>query len=326
MDKQQIISFITTQLEQGKISSDELVAIAHGARHPGSDSISAANPSKNISASWNMINTLYGIGTIIGIIGVSILVGQHWTEIGFAGRIGVTLGISLISYIIAVFLSRSPQQMLSQTLFIISAVLAPLGVYVLLTKLDLTFSSLNQAAAALALFVIFAVAQYIARTNVLVVLLTAFGTWAYYSLLVYAFSFTFYQGDLFKWATIILGFAYILIAFGYGRKTVTTAAVNVLYGFGTLAILGAGISLGGIWDFVYILFIFAAFYGSVYVKSQSMLILGALFLMAHVLKLTYRFFLGSLGWPIALIISGFCIIVIGYLTLRVNQRYLGKRT
>ena len=328
MEKQQIISFIKAQLEQGRISSEELAALAHGfvmtPDPSGKNNAGHIHTPTSVTASVNMINTLYAIGTIIGIVGVSILISQHWAEIGFGGRIGVTLGISFISYLLAILICKSRQVMLSQTLFIIAVVLAPLGTYVLLEKMDMTFSSLSQMLTALSLFVIFAVAQYIARTNILVLILTALGTWAYYTMLTYIFSFSFYDGDLMKWATIVLGFTYVFIALGYSRRTVTTAAVNVLYALGTLAVLAAGISLGGVWDFIYIAFIFAAFYGSVYVRSQAMLIIAAGFLIGHVLKLTYRFFMASLGWPVALIISGVVILLVGYLTVQVGQRYLKK--
>jgi hypothetical protein len=327
MDKIQIISFIKAQLEQGRVTREEVIALANGAniQQPTEINGNVAVVDSRVSSSWNMVNTLYSMGAVIGIVGISILLGQHWTEIGFVGRIGVTLGIALLAYILGLLLNNSGQIMLSQTFFIISAALAPISTYVLLQRFDIVFNNLNQTYAALALIVIFGVAQYIARSNVLVLLLTGFGTWAYYSFILYMFGiFSIYDGDLLKWGTVVLGLAYILIGYGYSRKTVATPPVHILYGLGTLAALGAGISLGGNWDFVYILFIFAAFYGSIYVKSQSMLIFGALFLIGYVLKLTYRFFLDSLGWPVALIISGACIIVVGFLAFHLSRQYLKK--
>lgn len=329
MDKQQIISFIKAQLDTGKISPGELTALARGASAEEVATGAAGAASKE--SSWSLNNILYIIGAIIGLVGISILVAQHWVEIGFVGRIGVTLGISFLAYIGGILLCKSPQQMIAQIMFVISGVLAPVGVFVLFKKLDISFLPLHQGVIALALFIIFAFAQYIARSTVLVLLLTAFATWLYYSLVLYVFSLTLYHGDFTKWASVVLGFSYILTAFGIWhdkeRRAVDghSTPAGILYGLGTLAVLGGGISIGGVWDFIFILFIFAAFYGGVYMKSRSMLFFGAVFLMAHVMKLTFRFFLNSLGWPVALIISGALIIAVGYLTFQLNQRYLSKK-
>ncbi len=137
---------------------------------------------------------------------------------------------------------------------------------------------------------------------------------------------------------MFLGVAYILIGYGYKKLAAHKAQIsdgtedeeqissisNVLYGFGTLAILGAAISLGGIWDFILILLIFGAFYGSVLLKARMMLGLGALFLIAHVINLTSKYFLDSLGWPVALIFCGIAIIAIGYGTVRLNKKYFSQ--
>ena len=98
--------------------------------------------------------------------------------------------------------------------------------------------------------------------------------------------------------------------------------VPFIYGFGTLAILGAGIFIGGVFDLILIALIFAVFYGSVYLKSRSMLIFGAIFLMAHIIKLTSKYFVGSVGWPVALIIVGFLVIGVGYMTFYLNKRFM----
>ncbi len=92
-------------------------------------------------------------------------------------------------------------------------------------------------------------------------------------------------------------------------------------GFGALSLLGFGITIGGFFDIFYILILFAGFYGSIYLKSRAMLLFSSLFLMAHMIKLTSRFFVDSLGWPISLIIIGFLIIGVGYGSYQVKKKY-----
>jgi hypothetical protein len=333
MDKQQIIAFIEEQLTAGKLSREDLLLVANNGIPPIIDASPISNviqlPNKEES-SRNLISTFYGIGAIIALVGVIILVGQNWTEIGFIGRILVTLGISLVTYIGAFLLNRSSQRVISQVMFTISCALAPLGTYVLLHEANIDFGWPYQFYTACILFVIFGFALWASKRNILVIITVGFATWAYYSLISKIFELD-YSGDLIKWATMLLGLSYILLAHGY--QSISTAidiadekekkAVrNALYGLGTLGVLGAGIFIGGFFDIIFIALIFAAFYGSVYLKSRSMLIFGALFLMAHIIKLTSKYFVDSIGWPVALIVVGFLVIGVGYLTFSLNKKYI----
>jgi hypothetical protein len=336
MDKNQIISFIEEQVAAGRISREELAAIAgtnfaiDQATQQTAQSASSSIPGRKTS-SWGIINTMYLIGALIVIIGIAILLGQHWDEIGMLGRILSTMGIAVVTYFAGIALRRPNQSFLSQTMFLISAVLAPFSMYVVLHEAGIVFNAFNQTISALILLVVFSVAYFIRRQHILVIVMVGLASWAYYAFLDNILSPVGYDFNWVKWATIFLGTSYILIATGYqtaiarkgmplgeGERSVS----DILYGLGTFAVLLAGISLGGIWDFVFILVIFAAFYLSVYVKSRAMLLFAALFLMVHAVRLTSKYFVGSVGWPVSLIVCGFLVIAIGYLTYHLNRRYL----
>jgi hypothetical protein len=338
MDKQQIVSFIETQLATGKISREDLLLLADNTIPSSFNTAPVFNtgvvetPHKDES-SKNIINTFYGIGAIIAIGGVAVLVGQNWIEIGFTGRTLVTLGISLLTYISAFFLIKPSQRVISQVMFTISCALAPLGVYVLLNEANISFAWPNTFYTALALCVLYGYALWASKKNILVLITIGFASWAYYSLVSKIFTLD-YNSDIFKWAGMLLGFSYVLIAYGY--QSISTAidasdekekrvVRNVLFGLGTLGVLGSGIFIGGFFDLIFIAFIFAAFYGSVYLRSQSMLTFGALFLIAHIVKLTSKYFVGSVGWPVALIIVGFLIIGVGYMTYNLNKKYISVK-
>ncbi len=326
MDKQQLLSFIEEQINQGKITKDDLAQITKESRSETEHN--SPTPTKEES-SKKIIITFYVIGAIIAIAGVTILVGQHWNEIGFIGRVLVSLGISLVAYISAMILNKPHQRIASQVLFMISAVLAPLGAYVLLDHANIDITLSVQVATSLVLSIIFATALFVSKKNVLTLITVGFATWLYYATLMYMFNFSYYNADFLKWASMLLGASYILIAYGYGSITKALekndlrekrAVANMLYGVGTLAILAAGISVGGIFDLVFIAFIFAAFYGSVYLKSRGMLNLAALFLIMHIIKLTSKYFVGSIGWSLALIVVGFLMIGVGYMTYGLNRK------
>jgi hypothetical protein len=100
---------------------------------------------------------------------------------------------------------------------------------------------------------------------------------------------------------------------------------NIIYNLGMLGILGSAISIGGMFDVLFIACIFAAFYGSVFIKSKLMLVSGAGFLIAYIIKITGKYFVDSIGWPVALIGIGFMIIGIGYGTYAIGKKYISRK-
>ena len=320
MEKEQIISLIQTQLQIGAISKEDLLALAAGTGI-GEDGMPSAQPHKNL------VNVFYGIGAIIVLTGIVILVAQHWEDIGYIGRLLVTAGIAAATFAAGLILKG--QRVLSQALFTLSAALAPLGAYVVLTENGVSFGLTEQLIIGVALAALFGFAWFLSRRSILVLLIAFNLTWAYYAGLLKAVEGMMYMGDLLTWATVLAGAAYILAGFGYKGNAVEGESVregrsvrSLLYGLGTLATLGAGFSLEGVWDLVYIPLLFAAFYLSVYLKTRAMLVFAGIFLIAHLVYLTSKYFVDSIGWPIALVICGFIIIGIGYATFYVMRRYM----
>lgn len=319
MDKLQLISFIKEQLEKGTISKGDL-----------SDLVAGGSVEKSEGSSSKLVHILYGIGAIIAVIGVIILIAQNWNEIGMAGRILVTLGISFITYTSAILLKGPEKNALSQVMFTISAILAPVGAFVLIEEASIDPTWSVQFFISIILVAIYGTAFILSKRSILILFITAFATWAYYVLLLKSIDSIYSaQTEILQWATILLGASYIFVSYGlksilHSSKKEVHVIQNVLYGLGTIAILGSGISIGGIFDLIFIAFIFGAFYGSVYLKSFPMLVVGALFLVAHIIKLTAEYFVDSIGWPIALIGLGFVVIGVGYLTYYLNKKYMSK--
>lgn len=317
MNKQETLAFIERQIAEGVVTREEVV---NGM--PGSVSVDVTE-----NKSHNLINTFYGIGGVIVVIGVIILIVQNWTDIDFVGQMLVTLGIAFITYASALIFKKPEHDKLSQVFFTISAALAPIGAVVFCNEMDIDMSWGTQTIVALIFFVIYLAAYFAAekghRKSILVFLCTAFATWTYYAVILNMLEGNIqndwvFVANLMKWATIILGVCYIFL----GSRFVPLR--DFFYNVGALGILGAGISIGGFFDVIYIAFIFAAFYGSVYLKSRGMLTLGAMFLIAHIIKITSEHFAGSIGWPLALVFIGFIVIGIGYGTLWINRTYIAK--
>jgi uncharacterized membrane protein len=323
MEKYEVITFIQDRLQKGIIAKSDLAALI-GEPAPVTPPSSVASRHE---VSKNIINVFYGIGALIAIIGVVILIAQHWEDIGFAGRILVTLGIGAVTYMAGILLKEPQQNAIAQIMFTIAAILAPLGVYVLLDEAHIAIDWSVQFSIAMAFFILFGAAWLIAKRNILTLITIGWGTWSYYVVLNKVFEYMYTDAHLMQWATMVIGITYICIAYSYYRLNATKeqqVVQGILYALGTGAILGAGISIGGTFDIVFIAFIFAAFYASVFVRSRAMLMLAALFLIGHVIKLTSKYFSDSLNWSLALIVVGFLVIGIGYMTFMINKRFLGK--
>lgn len=318
MDKTQLLALVQQKIQEGIITKQDI------------DTLSSYNENKPEVQSHNITNIFYIIGAIITVIGVVILLAQNWTDIGFVGRVLSTLGISIVSYVVGFVLLGNVHRILSQVFFTLSGILAPIGVFVAYSEFELIFNSLAQTATALALFTLFFAAWWYTKRNILVLWNMLWITWGYYSLLSYVFILT---ADITKMATIILGITYLCFTY-YFDKNILPIQVeerreknvlqNILYAMGVGLIVIPSLFFGGIFDFVTLLLIFASFYLSIFVKSRFTLIVSGVLLVSYILKITSKYFVNSIGWPLSLIAIGFFVIAIGYWTLYVVRTYIPK--
>jgi len=256
-----------------------------------------------------------------------------------AGPGGVTAAMLLASkgyrvavYIAGLLMRSDSQRIISQVLLLMSGALLPIGLYVILYEANANVTNWTHFSIALAMLVLFTTAHIVSKRNITIVLMMAFVGLAYYAFLAHDGIISLIDEDeIFKFGSMILGAAYILFTYGYIKKLPISnpadakekrSVANLVYGVGTLLFLGGGILVGGLFDLILILFLFAGFYGGIYLKSRSVLTVSALFTMAHVGKITFEYFEDVIGWPIALMIIGFAIIGIGILTHRVSKKYI----
>jgi hypothetical protein len=138
-----------------------------------------------------------------------------------------------------------------------------------------------------------------------------------------------FSGDKFAAYRILgLGAAYLFLAYGMVETRLRPLAWW-LYGSGTLAVLSAALWLSGwkpeqsmFWELSYPLYVFGAMFISTKLKSRAMLFFGAVFLVGYIFKITAEYFQDSLSWPLLLILAGFLLMGVGYLTFYLNKRYL----
>lgn len=327
MDKKQLFSLINSELQGGNVSREELLLFFN------TGGVESDN-SEPVSFGKKLTNLFYLIGGIIAVIGVITLIAQNWNDIGVVGRLLSTLGVAFACYVAGLLIRDNEHSIMSNVMFGISVILAPIGAFVLLKEMSVSFNWQSNFFTAIILSIIFGVAMYISKKSILFVSVIGFVTWAYYALLSKIFNFSDFDGDLVKWATMLLGFSYIFLAYAFKRLWADYSSIgdkerkavqNIFYGLGTLAVLGSGIAFGGSFDFIFILILFGAFYASVFLRSGIMLVLSSGFLVGHIIKLTSRFFRDSINWSLALILIGFLVIGVGYMTVYLNRKFISKK-
>ena len=181
MEKEQILNSIKQELSKGTISKNDILSVVGESNNVAKqDDITSTSSAGKSDA---LIKIFYTIGALIVIVGAVILVGQNWDEIGFVGRSVVTIGIALATFISGLMFYKTNRGLISQVMFLISAALSPLGVYVVLNESSIDFSIMTQFYSAIALSIVFGVALFIVRGGVLSLIASAFLTWSYYAII-----------------------------------------------------------------------------------------------------------------------------------------------
>ena len=136
MNKQLILRSIKLLAKNKEITKKEIVAAYYeGSGHPLGHKVS-----QEVFRRW-----FYFFGAIIVFLGVSILLSDHWDHLSFFTRITATLGSGTAAYLCGlIFQVDSRYRDINNGFFLISALLLPLGFYVLLEHLGVPGDS-NQA-------------------------------------------------------------------------------------------------------------------------------------------------------------------------------------
>lgn len=323
MNKDQFLQLVKNISAQKLVSREELIAAY--------DSATAIPKPTGLNKHVGISEILYYLGGTIVFIGVSILIWQNWNTLNSLTKILTTLGIGFTSYLIGVVFSRDEKlDAVGQAFFLISALVIPIGLYVVfdLGQLNVVDNATQSVISGI-LFATYIASYFIFRRTIFIIFSIIYGTWLFFSLtnLVMGSSPEVIEFKLNEYRSLLVGLSYILLGY-YFSATDKAPLTGVLYVFGLLGFLGAGIVLGGwtpnqnvIWELIYPGIVFGVIFLSVYLKSREFLALGTIFLMIYLLKITAEYFSKGLGWPLALMISGFLLIGVGYLGFYLNKKY-----
>ncbi len=336
MEKQELLQEIRTAAAGKKISREEVIA-AYGAGV--GMPMAHASSLKRLS----VVDVLYFIGGAIVFIGIAVLIGQHWNELGVPTRILATLGSGVAAYIVGVFLSRDERfGTVGTAFFFLSALVMPIGLFVVFDAAGVEVGGAGmQSVVAALLLAVYLASLFVFRRTLFIFFSILFGTWLF-------FSFTSFlilnsphlaTPEFFEYRVLAAGLAYVF--FGYALHEAVAAVgepreeysalASWLYAGGVALFLGAALALGGwspnqnaFWEVIFPGLVFGVIFLSIYLRARSFLAFGSVYLMAYILKITAEYFSDTLGWPLALVLAGLCLIGIGYGAFRLNQNYLVK--
>jgi hypothetical protein len=313
MDKQTTLQSLKQFVTTGEIT-----------RHDVDEVFREVHEAKGIK-SINFSQVLYYIGAGIVLIGIFVLVAQHWAEFNFFTRLLVTLGSGIAAYAVAaMFTQHQTAKQVAPAFFLISAILIPMGLGVLFDNAGFNIGEAAvQFTIALILTALFGLSYYVFKKNVVLLFMIGFATWAFFAFV------NMLIGDvpiartlnLYTYITMAIGLSYIAIGYSF-NKTVRKELTGVMYFFGVFGFLAAAFSLGGFWEIIYAGLALGAILLSTQLRSRSFLIFGAIFLMAYLVKITAKYFSDSFGWPLALVLAGLMLIGVGYFTFYLNKKYL----
>ncbi len=322
--REEILLYITTLAQQQTVSKEEVMAAYNEGINDNKDQI--------LTKKVSIVEILYYIGGGIVFLGISILMAQNWSILGFGTKVLATLGASMAAYFVGLLLSQNTKtEAVGSAFYLISALVAPLGLYVIFDHagFDTTGFGLQSLISGI-LFSVYIFSYIVLRKNIFTLFCIIFGTWLFFSLTSLLVGSNPYFNDwkFYQYRTLLAGLSYILLGYTFS-KSERAPLRGFLYGFGIIGFLGASLALGGwkpnqniLWELIFPILVFGALFISVYIQSNAFLVWGTLFLMVYILKITSEYFSSGLGWPLALVIAGLSMIGVGYMSITIKRKYL----
>lgn len=322
MDKEQLLTSITKASAARLVSEEDV----RWAWHQGNGEIK-----QPVRKRFSFVNILYGIGGAIVAIGIVLFFQQHWQSLAPNTRILVTLGSGILLYVAGILISRTESvRGIAWAFFLAFALVTPFGVWVTFDSFHVQFPFFGyETIISCIMFIWFTASLLLLRINLFKVFAVISGSILYFGV----------TGDFlsknpvldissaYEYRFLLLGISYVLI--GYSWKNTARTLSSCIYTFGFMMFLGAAMSLGGyspsanlFWEALFPGLALGSMFLSIPLKSRFVLVVGSLYLMGYILKITAEYFSDTVGWPIALILAGFVLIGIGYGAFMLGSRYV----
>lgn len=307
------------------LSREEVFSVLGGI---SGQTISASNGDKTEGFHFNIVKILYFLGGFTALSGVVVFVSQFWETLPFFGRVVITLGSGIITYVISLLLRDYPSATLVSNLALVfSALLLPTGVTVILNEMHISDWMLASLWMAIGFFMVYFSTTRILKNDVSRFLTIVCGTAIFYTsvLLFIRENPAIVQTlkDFYAYMFIVYGVASLALSSFLSPVAGAKRPLNAILVFiGTIAVLGATFALEELWRFACLPVIALFFYLSIVMHKRIILVLSSIALMGYLGRITTEYFSNSLGWPITLMLLGLLLIGVGYATFSFGKKYV----
>ncbi len=277
-----------------------------------------AQPAQAMPSSGILSKLLAYLGGIFIFAGVSVFISMYWGDFVPAVRVGVTLGIGFMTFVMAIICLNNKKYTHAATpLLLMAMLLQPTGIFVMLNEYSYGGDPRHGVLYMAAFMLIQQGAAFWARRRTLLAFSTLlFGSLFFVTLLDI--------GDMDgKLIGIVTGVSLMCIAYGLGRTP--HAAISPFW-----HLAGSVTLLWAVFDAVQQTPLEPGFLGlsafivflSTHVRSRMLLLVGTLAMLSYIGYYTAEHFTDTLGWPIALVILGLTLIGLSSLALKLNNKYI----
>jgi len=322
--KDEVLQYIKNLANQKLITKEEIL----NAYNEGSGIKADAVFAKKLK----FAEVLYYIGGAIIFLGIVILIAQNWSNLSFLTKVLATLVSGVVAYFVGILLSRDKRtEGIGSAFHLIAALVIPIGLYVVFDNAGFDVSSLELQSLISGILLITYLASFFSfRKNLFLLFSILFGTWFFFSFVNFIIGDSpfLYEWHLIEYQVLFVGLSYMLLGYSFS-KSERSSLTGFLYGFGIMGFLGAALSLGGtdpnqniFWELFFPVLIFIALFLSVQLKSKAFLTFGTIYLMIYIIKITFEYFENSLGWSLALVLAGFSVIAVGYMSVYLKNKYI----
>jgi hypothetical protein len=271
-------------------------------------------------------NTLYTLGGILFTVGILVLFALKTSL--YTGFLSLA-GISVASFVTACLIyKRERFSYLSQVLFAISAALAPVYSILAIYAFDIRWFDfpIMMASMFLKFGIVFGITLYYTRKYVLHIIANIYLCLAYFSFILESIKGSgltlIYIKDVFALSGMIIGIVYFVYTTTLKKKDEVSNMYSFYGMLSFILVLGSALFLGGVWNVMYAFLLVGLFFLSIHMKIVHALAATAFFSILYILKLVIWFYPFTFSWSIVFILAGLLLILFGYLTFYLKQKYI----
>jgi hypothetical protein len=273
-------------------------------------------------ASSNILSRLFGyVGGIFIFVGLAIYVAMRWDDLNSIGRIILTLGSGFSTFILALVCTTDERfEKAATPLFLVAALLQPTGIMVMLNEYS---RGGDPAYGLLFMNLVMAVQQgcaFWAKDRAVLALSTIVFALGFFTV---AFDLMHLDHNLIG---VTIGASLTCIAWSLDRSRHKSIA-PLCYFVGSIVFLAA------VFDWLRhtpmeMLFLgpaCGAIFLSTVARSRTLLLVGTLALIAYIGYFIAEHFAHNLNAPLAVMLTGFLLIGLGVVAVKINNRYIKQQ-